>query len=108
EGQGDATLRTRVFDIVRGYDWPAGYTGRALRNRFIERWEGREEELARGVETEGPAFWAAAADGDYDVAMIWAGEAIDLIDSMPSAAEVVEQVSAQAELRLRSAAGLLE
>ncbi|TFL13329.1 nitronate monooxygenase [Pusillimonas caeni] len=108
QGQGDATQRTRVFDIVRGYDWPAGYTGRALRNRFIERWEGREEELARGVDIEGPAFWAAAADGDYDVAMVWAGEAIDLIDSIPSAAEVVEQVSAQAELRLRSAAGLLE
>ena len=108
EGQGDATQRTRLFDIVRGYDWPQGYTGRALRNRFIERWEGREEELARGVEAEGPAFWAAAADGDYDVAMVWAGEAIDLIDSIPSAAEVVEYVSSQAELKLRSAASLLK
>jgi len=108
EGQGDATQRTRLFDIVRGYDWPQGYTGRALRNRFIERWEGREEELARGVEAEGPAFWAAAADGDYDVAMVWAGEAIDLIDSIPSAAEVVEHVSSQAELKLRSAASLLK
>ena len=108
QGQGDATRRTRVFDIVRGYDWPAGYTGRALQNPFIERWHGREEELAGNVATEGPAFWAAAADADYDVAMVWASEAIDLIDSIPSAAEVVEQISAQAELRLRSAAGLLE
>ncbi|WP_397473513.1 NAD(P)H-dependent flavin oxidoreductase [Pusillimonas sp.] len=107
QGRGDDTRRTRVFDIVRGYDWPEGYTGRALRNPFMQRWEGREGELADKVSTEGPAFWAAAADADYDVAMVWAGEAVDLIDSVPSAAEVIESISAQAEQRLRSASGLL-
>src|SRR5438094_235403 len=39
---GNETARTRVFDIVRGYPWPAFYTGRALRNRFLDRWDGRE------------------------------------------------------------------
>lgn len=107
EGHGDDTQRTRVFDIVRGYDWPSGYTGRALRNPFMERWQGREGELADSVTVEGPAFWAAAADGDYDVAMVWAGEAVDLINSVPSAADVVEQVSQQAEQRLRSTASYL-
>lgn len=107
QGRGDDTRRTRVFDIVRGYHWPAGYTGRALRNPFMQRWEGREGELADNVSTEGPAFWAAATDADYDVAMVWAGEAVDLIDSVPSAAEVIESISAQAEHRLRSASGLL-
>jgi nitronate monooxygenase len=29
---GEDTLRTSVFDIVRGYSWPDGITGRALRN----------------------------------------------------------------------------
>src|SRR5262245_39778013 len=28
---GERTVRTSVFDIVRGYDWPSGITGRALR-----------------------------------------------------------------------------
>lgn len=107
EGRGDSTHRTRVYDIVRGYDWPPGYTGRALRNDFLERWEGREAELAEAVATEGPQFWAAAADGDYDVAMVWAGEAIDLIDSIPDAAQVMRQIADQAEARLRSASNLL-
>src|SRR5215831_19003913 len=30
---GDETLRTSVFDIARGYRWPTGYAGRAVRNR---------------------------------------------------------------------------
>ena len=31
EADGDHTQRTRVFDIARGYDWPAAYTRRARR-----------------------------------------------------------------------------
>lgn len=107
EGKGDATQRTTVFDIVRGYDWPSGYTGRALRNRFLERWQGHEGELARNVAAEGPAFQAAVAGADYNSAMVWAGEAVDLIESIPFASQVVEQMVSQAEARLRSASGFL-
>ena len=32
--RGHETVRTRLFDIVRGYAWPPSYTGHALRNRF--------------------------------------------------------------------------
>lgn len=108
EGHGDDTSRTRVFDIVRGYHWPDGYTGRALRNSFMQRWEGREEELAANLGSEQPAFWKAAQSADYDVAMVWAGEAVDMIDSVHSAAEVVESIGAQAEQRLRSVSSLFE
>ncbi len=108
EGRGDDTRRTRVFDIVRGYQWPDGYTGRALQNAFMRRWEGHEDELAGRLETEQPAFWKAAQDADYDVAMVWAGEAVDLIDSVPPAAEVLQSICAQAEQRLRSVPSLFE
>jgi nitronate monooxygenase len=46
------TLRTRVFDIVRGYARPAPFTGRTLRNRFTARWGGHEVELADAVDAE--------------------------------------------------------
>ena len=52
EGAGDATLRTTVFDLVRGYDWPTRFTGRALQNRLSERWHGREAELQAQVADE--------------------------------------------------------
>ena len=41
-GYGDQTSRTRVFDAARGLDWPGPYTGRALRNAFVDAWDGRE------------------------------------------------------------------
>ena len=46
QASGDATVRTTVFDVVRGYDGWQGITGRALRNRFIAAWHGRETAAA--------------------------------------------------------------
>lgn len=57
---GDGTARTTVFDTVRELGWPASYTGRALRNRFIERWHGRERELVSALDVERGAYHAAA------------------------------------------------
>ena len=101
---GDETARTQVFDVVRGYDWPGGYTGRALRNRFMQRWSGQEAALAAAVATERPAFHAAARDGDFETAMVWAGEAVDLIDAVEDAGALVARIGAEAEALLRESA----
>ena len=105
--EGGETARTRVFDIVRDYTWPAPYTGRALRNRFMARWNGREDALAAVLETEQPAYRKAADDEDYDTALVWAGEGVDLITSVEPAATLVARIAADAEVRLRDAATLL-
>lgn len=104
---GDDTVRTGVFDIVRGYAWPAPYTGRALTNGFVRRWHGREDALRDTLEGERASFRAAAVAGDFDTAMVWAGEGIDLIGDVPSAGALVERISADAETRLRDAAALV-
>lgn len=105
--EGEQTQRTRVFDIVRGYDWPNGYTGRALHNTFMRRWTGKEDELAEQSATVSPAFWAAASDGDYETAMVWAGEVVDLIHKVESAGDLVAGIGAQAEAQLQRAGQLL-
>jgi nitronate monooxygenase len=64
------TRRTRVFDVVRCHEWPEPYTGRALHNRFLERWEGREDALAAGLDAEGWAFQEAVSKGDFETAMV--------------------------------------
>jgi nitronate monooxygenase len=99
--QGHETARTRVFDIVRGYAWPAPYTGRALRNRFVERWQGHEGDLTTTLPTERGLYQTAAREGDCDTAVVWAGEAVDLIKSVEGAAALVARISAEAETRLR-------
>jgi nitronate monooxygenase len=102
------TARTRVFDIVRRYDWPEPYTGRALGNRFLERWDGREDDLAAALDKEGHAFREAVREGDFETAMVWAGEAVDLIDEVADAAELVRSIGNEAETNLRSVNRFLE
>ncbi|MBS0338236.1 MAG: nitronate monooxygenase [Proteobacteria bacterium] len=106
EATGSDTARTRVFDIVRGYAWPGGETGRALRNGFTRRWHGREAELEAAAGSERAAFQAAVRAGDVDTMMVWASEAADLIGRVEGAAEIVARIGAEAEARLRAGAGL--
>jgi nitronate monooxygenase len=105
--RGGDTRRTRIFDIVREHAWPEPYTGRAIRNSFMERWDGREDDLAAALDEEIPRFQAAASDGDVDTAMVWAGEAVDLISDISPAAELVRRIGAEAEACLRHGGELL-
>ena len=93
-----------MFDIVRGYDWSAPYTGRALLNNFMQQWQGREDALAEQLEPQKAAYAAATRDADFNTALIWAGEAVGLIHSVESASALVTQISAQAQEQLRGAA----
>ncbi len=93
EANGDGTLRTTVFDIIRGYDWPDGITARALRNSFTGKWHGREVELRSSLQREKPAYHAAVERRDFDTALVFAGEGIDLIDAVLPAAEIVQRVA---------------
>lgn len=49
---------------------------------------------------------AAARGGNYDTAVVWAGEAVDLIKSVEGAAALVARISADAEAQLRTGARL--
>ena len=107
EEHGGSTLRTRVFDIIRGYDWPAPYTGRALANRFTARWHGREEALAAELETAKTRYQTAMAEGDFDEGLIFCGEALDLVRAVTPAAEVLEALMAETRTALGKGAQLL-
>ncbi len=105
--EGGDTVRTQVFDIVRGYAWPAPYTGRALHNNFIARWHGREAMLTEVREQERTAYFEAVNAGDTDTAVIWAGEGIDLINDIEDAGVLVQRIGAQAEAHLYRGVELL-
>lgn len=98
---GDQTVRTRVFDIVRGHGWPSVFPGRALRNAFVERWHGSEEALSHALAVEATQYQTAARAEDFETGVVWAGEAIDLIRSIESAAGLVRRISGEAETLLR-------
>jgi nitronate monooxygenase len=104
---GNDTRRTRVFDVVREHAWPEPYTGRAIRNPFMQRWDGREDDLAAALEEEIPGFQAAVREGDLETAMVWAGEAVDLISDVAPAADLIRRIGAEAEACLRHGSELL-
>jgi nitronate monooxygenase len=101
---GDATLRTQVFDIVRDLPWPEGFTGRALRNAFTARWHGREDALRAALAEEQRRYAAAAAAGDLDTALVWAGEGVDLVHDVRPAAAILAEIVRDAEALLRTLA----
>jgi nitronate monooxygenase len=103
QGSGDRTIRGILFDIARGNIWPAPYSGRVLRNEFTDRWDRREAELLQRQNEEAPRLAAARETGDFDVAAVIAGEAVDLIDDIPSAAEIVRRMAAEAAALLTGA-----
>jgi len=103
---GDETQQTRVFDVVRGAPWPAIYPGRALRNTFSARWHGREDALAAD-QPEQEKDYLAAPETDFATRVVWAGEGVDLVTDIPSAAEIIERVVAQAAATLRGGAQLV-
>jgi nitronate monooxygenase len=94
---GDATLRTRVFDLARGLSWPPAYTARALANQFAQHWHGREEELQSRLPDEQRRYAEAVGRGDFDTAVVFAGEAVGLIDGVAPAAAIVRDLVAGAE-----------
>ncbi len=101
---GDDTIRTKVVDVVRGFDWPGRYNGRVLRNPFIQKWHGSEDalKLETGVEA---LKWAAAQEaGDPDVATAFAGEGIGLISSAAPAGDILAKLMADAQRCLAGAA----
>ena len=99
QSSGDDTLRTRVFDIAREAPWPVEFTGRALANRFSAAWHGREAALDAD-DGEKARYGAMQKQEDFATAVVWAGEAIDLIHSVEPAGETLTRIVAQAEAAL--------
>jgi nitronate monooxygenase len=102
---GDSTIKTSVIDLVRNYHWPSDFSGRALRNNFVAKWHGNENALTdasiNGSETE--RYWTAFTSGDADNAGVFMGEAVGLINDVRPAAQIIEQMVAQAHGLLRNA-----
>jgi nitronate monooxygenase len=102
---GDATIKTSVIDLVRNYYWPDAFSGRALRNGFVTRWHGREAALtdAATIASETERYWTAFTSGDADNAGVFMGEAAGLIHDIAPAAEIIEEMVAEACGLLRQA-----
>lgn len=96
-----STAYGRVFDVAQRLRWPPEYGGRALRNRFFDRWEGHEQDLESDA-SAADELTSARKRGDYDTACIYAGQGVAQLGTERSAADVVAEF-ARAEGLLKQA-----
>jgi nitronate monooxygenase len=91
------TTRGVVFDLSRNNVWPAPFTGRTLINDHARRWTGHEVELLQSMTAVAAEYAAAREARNFDIAAVFAGEAVGLIHDIPPAAEIVERIATEAE-----------
>jgi nitronate monooxygenase len=97
------TIKTHVYDRLQRKPWPDEFAGRALRNPFVERWDGREDELMQ-TPAAVDEFAKAKTERDYTRAHVYAGEAVGLIDRVESAADILGRLERETLERLRAVA----
>src|SRR5918995_2803921 len=96
ESDGHDTVLTEIPDLASQRVWP-GAMSRAQRNKFIERWSGREWALRQNAHEVGKQVLAARAAGDIDNASLSFGQDAGLIDSIKSVRKVIQDIMAEAE-----------
>jgi NAD(P)H-dependent flavin oxidoreductase YrpB (nitropropane dioxygenase family) len=96
ESDGHDTALSEIPDIAAGKVWP-GAMSRSCRNRFIERWAGREWLLRSQQAQALAAIQAARKAGDVQEAPLSMGQDAGLIRDIPPAGEIVRRIAAEAE-----------
>ncbi|HTO01464.1 MAG TPA: nitronate monooxygenase [Microthrixaceae bacterium] len=100
------TVRTSVYDVVRGPAWPEGHDGRVVRNDFTTSWAAEPDHPQSQVENLRDRY-KGSRDADYSIRPLWAGEGLDLITSIEPAASVVEAIIAEASDALAKAGSFI-
>ncbi|RUS33746.1 putative 2-nitropropane dioxygenase [Jimgerdemannia flammicorona] len=97
---GVSTVRTGVFDVLRGLPWPEGYDGRAVRNRVTE-------EEGMGIEVVREVWETATREGDKDGLGIFAGSGLGLVQDVLPAEIIVRRTMEEAVAAIRTASEAL-
>jgi len=97
----DDTVRTNVYDQVRGATFPEGIADRVLRNPFNSTWDGRTDEIAARRSNLRRELEAAGERNDPEVVDVSAGVAVGLITTAEPAGDIVRTIVADAERIMR-------
>ena len=103
---GDATIRTKVLDALRGAPWPREYSFRILKNKLTDKWSDREAEAFAAFGTLSEKYAQARGQNDLDMVAVICGEAVGLLRDRPTAESIVKSMATQAADLLRNGATL--
>jgi NAD(P)H-dependent flavin oxidoreductase YrpB (nitropropane dioxygenase family) len=101
ESDGHDTQLSEIPDIAAGLVWPGAMT-RSRRNRFVERWAGREWALRQSRAEVNQKLRAARESGDVEEGSLSMGQDAGLIHDIPPAADIVTRIAQEANEILAS------
>ena len=103
---GDDTIRSKVFDVARGVDWPWHFTGRVVSNAFLQQWHEDIENLKSQAESERTRYLGSSPE-DFDIRVTIAGEAADQIHCIEPAKVIIDRMMDEARRWLASSSRFL-
>ncbi|HET9476202.1 MAG TPA: nitronate monooxygenase [Dehalococcoidia bacterium] len=98
---GEDTVFTGIFDKLSGAPWPQGIGGRVWKNRLVEEWTGRENEVPENREAIAARYMAGVQDFDADVLDLYMGQGAAAVTAVRPAAEVLHTICDDAERIVR-------
>ncbi len=107
DSDGQDTVTTRVYDIASGMPWPEGVVHRVRRNRFVQEWDGRDDEIVARREELGKLYAEAKQRFDPEVVDVSMGQGAGGVNAVRPAAEVLRSICDSAERLLRERASIL-
>lgn len=105
-GSGDDTAKGSEFDLMRGIEWPDGYTIRTLDTPFFKALRDAPPKSADAIKRAQTTFDMGRGNDDMSIATVIAGEAADMINAIEPAADILQRMAAEAEAIIRSRPGL--
>jgi len=96
DSDGHDTQLSEIPDIAAGLVWPGAMT-RSRRNKFVERWSGREWALRQNRAEAHARLRAAREAGDVEEGPLSMGQDAGLIRDIPPAGELVKRIAAEAD-----------
>lgn len=99
---GTDTVFTTSWDTLGGLPWPEGIGERVLANRFTDEWHGRDTEIEERRAELGERFDYGPTEPDPATDHLPFGSSAGLVRRVRPAAEVLEEMSADAERILRT------
>lgn len=103
---GDATVRTRALDALRGVPWPEEFSFRFLKNQLADQWIDREAEALHAPGCLAEEYRQACVQNDLETMAVVCGEAVGLIKDRPPAAALVRSMVSEAADLLRKGGSL--
>jgi nitronate monooxygenase len=94
---GDGTARSAVFDILRRKNWPAPYDFRAIRNELHRALESDIASLKTNPEAARAEYDSGVKAGDFTRAHATVGESVGLITDIPSAHDLINRITQEAQ-----------